>query len=129
MWGSVGSVLFAARQVGALQGSGTPGYRKIVLTVGIGCRRLHPRVPGGAGALSGQESPDRSCYRSDVGPGNTAERRPCLPVLAKGCFRFKAVSGSDLGKRFGSDLMTDTRGVFKDSEVSVQGFQVRPPIT
>jgi hypothetical protein len=51
-----------------------------------------------------------------------------LPVLAKGGFRFKAVSGSDLGKRFGSDLMTDTRGVLEGSRVSVGGFWVRPPI-
>jgi hypothetical protein len=44
-------------------------------------------------------------------------------VLAKGGFRFKVVFGSDLEKHFGSDLMTDTRGVFKGSLGSVKGFE------
>ena len=52
-----------------------------------------------------------------------------LLVLAKGGFRFKAVSGSDPEKRFGSDLMTDAWGVFIGSQASVSGFMVRPPIT
>lgn len=62
-------------------------------------------------------------FRSDVGPGNTTEWRSCLPVLAKGGFRFKVVFESDFKKHFGSDLMTDTRGVFKGSSVSVRGFE------
>ena len=89
------------------------------------CIRAHEVV---LGASSGHESSDRF-YRSDVGPGNTAEWKSCLPVLARGGFRFKVVFGSDLEKHFGSDLMTDTRGVFKGSSGSVKGFEMRPPIT
>ena len=116
MWGSVLQVELAARPMGKLQGSGIPNYRKVV-PAGRWNRAVASACSGWCRAQAGPKAATGPFL--ETGLNAVLATRPKGGRVAGPCERWLSLQTgfrSESGKRFGSDLMTDTPGVSRTRE-------------